>query len=68
MAKRKNTAESGSETKSSGRPLQWYATANRNAYLPDGTFVAAGKKAKITGEYVERLRAANDKTFTITQE
>lgn len=66
MAKRKTAAES-SDANTSSKKLNWYVTAIKNAYLPDGTFVAKGESVKTTSEFVERLRAANDQSFEITQ-
>lgn len=65
MAK-KNSSDT--VARSTEKKQHFYLTAKENAYLPDGKFLAKGAKARATDEYVERLRAANDQTFIITQE
>lgn len=38
-------------------------TATKNAFLPDGTFIAKGEKVEVSAEYAEAVRKANDKSF-----
>ena len=66
MAKKAQSAKK--TVRKVAKKLDFYVTAKENAYLADGTFLGKGDSAKVTEEYVVRLRAANDTKFVITQE